>query len=156
MKKIPCNLKKEVLISENEAHLYHIELLNREHDPVKKEYVDKKVVQKFAPAEYELMKSIKFFASYDKVNIFHNPTNVVGPISEDPEVLKALVARYTELFGKAPANNAKMETIEEKVAFAELSVEYQILFGAEVPAELKTSAQIQEVLDAKAKESETL
>ena len=149
MKKISANLSKETLINSNEAHLYHIELLNRENDPILKKYVDRKVIQIFTPAEYELMKSIKFFGSYDKVTILHNPTNVAGPAMEDPEELKDLVARFTELFGKAPANNALPANIKERVLLAELSSEYQIQFGEEVPAEFKTYAALKAAYDAK-------
>lgn len=137
-KKIKANQLPEMEILSSEAHLFHVELLKRENDPAKKEYVDRKVIQKFAPNEFKLMKDIKFFASYDKVTIIHNPELQGPPVTSDPEALKALIEEYTELFGKAPVGNMKMETLLFKVAFEKLSQEYQIKFGQEVPAAIKT------------------
>ena len=108
--------------------------------------MERKVTQKFTPAEYKTMKDIKFFAHYDSVNVLHDPTYVGEEQLMDPEELKALIAEYTEMFGKAPANNAKPENIKNKVEFGKLSVEFQIKHGKEVPADIKTVEALKEAL----------
>ena len=73
-KKIQANKSSEFQIKETEAHLYHLELVKKENDPIKKEYVERKSIQKFAKREYLQMKDVKFFAHYDRVTILHDPT----------------------------------------------------------------------------------
>lgn len=51
-----------------------------------------------------------------KVDWVPNPKAKVETETEDAEEREALIARYKELFGSAPAKNIKTETLQSKIA----------------------------------------
>lgn len=54
-----------------------------------------------------------------------NPAEPKKPAAEEPTEREALIARYTELYGKAPAKNAKDETLQARIEEKETELKAQ-------------------------------
>ncbi len=121
--------------------MYHLLLVKKQHDPIKKEYVRHEMVQSFSPVDYRSMNVTKHFQTFDEVEILHDPIlNVKGLKTTEPITAE----------NQAPAT----EVTDAAKELIDLREQYALLFGTPA-ADGATIAQLKEFIDSKKQQALT-
>lgn len=136
-KTMRANQNKEVEIFVDEAHMFHLLLVTKENDPVKKEYVERKVVQSFSPIDFRSMKGSGFFSQYDNVLILHNPDE--NEVDDQGNLITG-----NEKKPEAEKDSENKKAADDDAELAELRKVYAELHGVEAPKDIpaQTLAQM--------------
>lgn len=129
---MPANKNKDVEIFVDEANMYHLLLTIKEHDPVRKEYIEKHNVQSFSRVDFKSMKDSGFFKQYDGVEILHDPND--NQVDNDGNIVTA-----------DPLDSPEAKAAAEATAkqLGQLRDEYQALYGTAAPMDA-TVGQLEE------------
>lgn len=109
-------------IREDEQHIFHIELINREFNEGTKEVDEIINVQKFSKEEWKRYEKTAVIRSYDRQRIIHNPNKIKKvAVSPDPVEgldIEAIREEYEAVTGNK-AGNRKAETLLKEIQEAQ-------------------------------------